>query len=414
MAKITALRFARPPKEFVNKVASYPYDIVNTEEAAKLVAGNPLSFLHVTKSQVDLPPDTDQYSRQVYDLARQRLCDFMKQGILVRDSKPGFYLYCQKLGSHEQCGLVAGVHVSDFESDLVKAHESTLEEKLVDRTRHIEVVEAQTGPIFLTYRHKESIDRFTAVIRKRLPVYDFQTEDGVAHIVWQINDPGEIEFLEKEFEQVKHIYIADGHHRAASALNVARHRAAKLAGSGAAGGAADFVFSVLFPDNSLNIISYNRVVKDLNGLDVRVFLEALGSRFKVIESPHGMSPRKNHEIGMYLKGTWYLLEVPAAVLSGRDALSSLDTSLLQECVLSPILGIADPRTDRRIRFVGGSRGTKELERLVDSGEFAVAFQLYPTTISQVMEVADEGKIMPPKSTWFEPKLRDGIFVHLIK
>lgn len=414
MAKITALRFARPPKEVVNKVASYPYDIVNTEEATKLASGNPLSFLHITKSQIDLPPDTDQYSQQVYDLARQRLCDFMKQGTLVRDSKPGFYLYCQKLGSHEQCGLVAGVHVSDFESDLVKAHESTLEEKLVDRTRHIEIVEAQTGPIFLTYRHKESIDRFTAEIRNQQPVYDFQTDDGVAHIVWQINDPGEIEFLEKEFEQVKHIYIADGHHRAASALKVARHRAATMAGSNTGNELFDFIFSVLFPDNSLNIISYNRVIKDLNGLDVQGFLKSLGGRFKVVESPQGISPRENHEIGMYLKGTWYLLEVPAAVLSGRDALSSLDTSLLQECVLSPILGIADPRTDRRIRFVGGSRGTKELEKLVDSGEFAVAFQLYPTTISQVMEVADEGKIMPPKSTWFEPKLRDGIFVHLIK
>ena len=410
MAKITALRFARPPKDVVKQVASYPYDIVNTEEAAKLVAGNPLSFLRVTKSQVDLPPDTDQYSRQVYDLARERLCDFLKQGILVRDSKPGFYIYCQKLGAHEQCGLVAGVHVGDFESDLVKAHESTLEEKLVDRTKHIEIVEAQTGPIFLTYRHSESIDQFTAKARKRPPVYDFRTEDGVSHTVWQINDPGEIEFLEKEFEQVKHIYIADGHHRAASAINVARHRAA----AGTGNELSDFVFSVLFPDNALNIISYNRIVKDLNGLDVQGFLKALGGRFKVIESAQGKAPRQNHEMGMYLKGKWYLLEVPPAELSGRDAVSSLDTSLLQECVLNPILGIKDPRTDRRIRFVGGSRGTVELEKLVDSGEFAVAFQLYPTSISQVMEVADEGKIMPPKSTWFEPKLRDGIFVHLIK
>jgi uncharacterized protein (DUF1015 family) len=410
MAKITALRFARPPKELVKKVASYPYDIVNTEEAAKLVAGNPLSFLRVTKSQVDLPPDTDQYSREVYDLARQRLCDFIKEGILVRDSKPAFYLYCQRMGSHEQCGLVAGVHVGDFESDVVKAHESTLEEKLKDRTRHIEIVQAQTGPIFLTYRHKEAIDNFISAVRKRPPVYDFQTEDGVAHIVWQINDPGEIEFLEKEFEQVKNIYIADGHHRAASALNVARERSA----SGAGNKMADFVFSVLFPDNSLNIISYNRVVKDLNGLDAQVFLKALGARFKVLESPRGAAPRKNHEMGMYLQGKWHLLEIPAALLSGRDAVGSLDTSLLQECVLNPILGIKDPRTDRRIRFVGGSRGTKELEKLIDSGEFAVAFNLFPTTISQVMEVADEGKIMPPKSTWFEPKLRDGIFVHLIK
>lgn len=410
MAKITALRFARPPKELVNKVASFPYDIVNTEEAARLVAGNPLSFLRVTKSQVDLPPGTDQYSPRVYDLARERLCDFLKQGILVRDSNPGFYLYCQKMGAHEQCGLVAGVHVSDFESDLVKAHESTLEEKLVDRTRHIETVEAQTGPIFMTYRHREPIDKLTAEVRKRPPVYDFQTEDGVAHIVWHISDPGEIEFLEKEFEQVRHIYIADGHHRAASALNVARRRAS----GGDGKGLSDFVFSVLFPDDSLNIISYNRVVKDLNGLDAPGFLKALGNRFGVAESPQGMSPRKNHEMGMYLQGKWYVLEVPPGLLSGRDALGSLDTSLLQECVLNPVLGIADPRTDRRIRFVGGSRGTKELERLVDSGEFAVAFVLFPTTISQVMEVADEGKIMPPKSTWFEPKLRDGIFVHLIK
>lgn len=410
MAKITALRFARPPREIVNKVASYPYDIVNTEEAAKLVEGNPLSFLRVTKSQIDLPPGTDQYSQEVYDLARERLCSFLKQGVLVRDDKPGFYLYCQKISSHEQCGLVAGVHVSDFESDLVKAHESTLEEKLVDRTRHIDVVEAQTGPIFLTYRHREPIDKFTAAVKKRTPVYDFRTEDGVSHTVWQIIDPAEISFLEKEFDRVNHIYIADGHHRAASALSVSRRRAA----SGAGKGLSDFVFSVLFPDNSVNIISYNRVVKDLHGLDVPAFLKALAGSFDIVESPQGRSPRKVHEMGMYLKGKWHLLEVPPALLSGRDAVRSLDTSLLQECVLSPILGIADPRTDKRIRFVGGSRGTRELEKLVDSGEFAVAFHLYPTSISQVMEVADEGKIMPPKSTWFEPKLRDGIFVHLIK
>lgn len=410
MANISALKLARPPRDIVKNVASYPYDIVNTEEAAKLAAGNPLSFLRVTKSQVDLPPSTDQYSQQVYDLARERLCDFLKRGILVRDSEPGFYLYCQRLGSHEQCGLVAGVYAGDFESGLVKAHESTLEEKLVDRTKHIEIVEAQTGPIFLTYRHRESIDVFTADVRKRPPVYDFQTEDEVAHTVWRINDPEEVEFLKKEFEQVKNIYIADGHHRAASALNVARRRAA----SGTGNGLSNLVFSVLFPDNSLNIISYNRIVKDLNGLDVQGFLKALGGRFDVVESRQGMSPRKNHELGMYLQGKWYLLNVLSALLSGRDTVRSLDTSLLQECVLDPVLGIKDPRTDRRIRFIGGSRGTKELERLVDSGEFAAAFNLYPTSISQVMEVADEGKIMPPKSTWFEPKLRDGIFVHLIK
>ncbi len=410
MAKISALRFARPPQDLVSKVASFPYDIVNTEEAGRLVAGNPLSFLRVTKSQVDLSPDTDQYSPRVYELARERLCDFLEKGILVRDGKPGFYIYCQKLGGHEQCGLVAGVHVSDFESGLVKAHESTLEEKLIDRTRHIETVEAQTGPIFMTYRHREAVDKLTAEVRKRAPVYDFQTDDGVAHTVWQIGGTAEIDFIEKEFEKVKDIYIADGHHRAASALNVARRRAA--CGSGK--GQSDFVFSVLFPDNSLNIISYNRVVKDLNGRDVRSFLQDIGSRLKTAESPHGMSPRRNHEIGMYLQGKWYVLEIPPGLLSGRDALGSLDTALLQECVLNPILGITDPRTDRRIKFVGGSRGTGELEKLVDSGEFAVAFVLFPTTISQVMEVADEGKIMPPKSTWFEPKLRDGIFVHLIK
>lgn len=413
MAKITPLRFARPPKEIVKKVASYPYDIIGTEEAARLVAGNPESFLRITKSQVDLPPETDQYSTQVYDLARERLCEFIRRGILVRDSKPGFYLYCQKMGGHQQCGLVAGVHVKDFESGVVKAHESTLEEKLADRTRHIEVVEAQTGPIFLTYRHRESIDAFAAGIREKPPVYDFRTEDAVVHTVWQINDPAEIDFLEKEFEQVENIYIADGHHRAASAVSVARRWAAKGAREDG-NSPRDFVFSVLFPDNSLNINPYNRVVKDLNGHDGLGFLKLLEKIFKVVESPQGKSPRKDHEIGMYLKGKWYLLEVPPALLSGRDALRSLDASLLQECVLNPILGIADPRTDRRVEFVGGSRGTAELERLVDSGEFAAAFALYPTSIAQIMEVADEGKIMPPKSTWFEPKLRDGIFVHLIK
>lgn len=408
MAKIVPLCLARPPRDIVEKVASYPYDIVNTEEAAKLTSGNPLSFLHVTKSQVDMPLRTDQYDQSVYELARERLCAFLREGVLKRDSKPCFYIYCQEMTGHSQCGLVAGVHVNDFESGLVKAHESTLEEKLLDRTRHIETVEAQTGPIFLVYRHIGKVDELVSEVKKREPVYDFRTEDGISHIVWQVCDPAEMKLIEGQFAAVKSMYIADGHHRAASAVNVARRR------KGAEGWPGEFVFSVIFPDNSLNIISYNRVVKDLNGLDKPGFLEKLRSCLPVSETPGGKAPSRLHQFGMYLGGKWYLLEVPTSLLAGRGAVGSLDTSILQECVLDPVLGIKDPRTDRRIRFVGGARGTGELERLVDSGEFAVAFTLYPTTISQVMEVADEGKIMPPKSTWFEPKLRDGIFVHLLK
>ena len=411
MAKIRPLRFARPPRELVREVSAYPYDIVNTEEAAKLVAGNPLSFLHVTKSQIDLPPDTDQYSQSVYDLARQKLSGFFEEGVLKRDAEPCFYVYCQKMAGHTQCGLVAGVSVDDFEAGLVKAHESTLQEKLEDRTMHIEIVEAQTGPIFLTYRHSEKFDGFVGEVKKRPPVYDFETPDGILHTVWQISSTGEIEFVERQFENVDSIYIADGHHRAASAVNVARKHREK---SGAGEWPGDFVFSVLFPDNALNINAYNRAVKDLNGLDRAGFLGKVADIFNLTESIQGKSPANLHQFGMYLDGKWNLLEVPASALSGRDAVGSLDTSLLQECILAPVLGIADPRTDRRIRFIGGSRGTAELERLVDSGEFAVAFNLYPTTISQIMEVADEGKIMPPKSTWFEPKLRDGIFVHILK
>lgn len=412
MAKITPLRLAVPRKEYIAQVASYPYDVISTEEARQIAGGNPFSFLHVTKSQIDLPSAVDQYDEQVYDAARGQLCEFLKQGVLVREKKKKFYLYCQTMGEHFQCGLVAGVSVDDFKSGLVKEHESTLKEKLIDRTRHIEITNAQTGPIFVTYGHIDAVDKFVSEELARPPVFDFTAPDGIRHSAWAIENRRGIVFLEDQFSQVNKMYIADGHHRAAAAVEVARRRSKDNPGK--ANELSNYVLCVLFPDSQLKIIAYNRVVADLNGMSETVFIERTKENFNVRVSPQGSSPRGLHQSGMYLGGKWYILSIKPEKLKGRNRVGSLDTSILQDFLLRPILGIEDPRTDRRIKFVGGIRGTAELERLVDTGHSAVAFCLFPTTISQVMEIADEGRIMPPKSTWFEPKLRDGIFLHLLK
>ncbi len=412
MAVIVPFRAVRPRKEYVAKVASYPYDIISSEEAREIAKDNPLSFLHVTKSEIDLPADINPYDDEVYRTAKRNFEKLLAEGILAEDREPSFYVYCQRMGRHEQCGIGACVHVTEFESGRVKKHEMTLTEKEADRTRHIDRVNAQTGPIFLTYRSRPEINRLVGEIRKGPPEYDFLSDNGVVHTLWVVRDQAAIRRIEHEFRKVDSLYIADGHHRAASGVAVAALRD-RSAGRREPCADHKLILAVLFPHDQLRIMDYNRIVKDLAGLDEAEFLEKIGEKFAIEPGRGKKSPEQPHEFGMYLRGRWFSLKAREGICRKDDVVGSLDVSILHENLLGPVLGIRDPRGDRRIRFVGGIRGAGELEKKVDSGEYAVAFTLYPPAIDQMMAVADEGKVMPPKSTWFEPKLRDGILVHVL-
>lgn len=410
--KISPFRAVRPKKSYVLDVASLPYDVLSSAEARAIAQGNPFSFFHISKAEIDFPEDTSPYDARVYEKAKSNLEIFVKKGVLVQEEKPSFYIYAQKMGDHRQYGIVAGVQASDFESGKVKRHELTLAEKQEDRTRHFETLNAQTGPIFLTYRAEPGIDGLVDAIVKREPEYDFTASDGIRHTVWVVSEHHEISRLESAFRGVPCLYIADGHHRAASAVEVARR---KRAAGGQCTGREEynFIMSVLFPHDQLKIMDYNRAVKDLNGLDDVNFLKRIEDNFSVAPDFREKSPGNPHDFGMYLSGRWYKLTAKPACYAQGDAIEALDVSILQNTLLGPVLGIGDPRTDKRIKFIGGVRGMAELERLVDSGECAVAFSLYPPSLEQMMRVADSGGIMPPKSTWFEPKLRSGLFVHLL-
>ena len=412
MAVILPFRSARPYREHISKVASEPYDVVRSEEARMIAQNNELSFLHVTKSEIDLPDGTNPYSDEVYQRARQNLDRFMKTGVMFQEKEPAFYVYCQRKGSHEQCGIGACVHVEEFDIGNVKKHEMTLPAKQADRTKHIDAVNAQTGPIFLAYRSREEINRLVGKIRKRNPEYDFVATDGVSHSVWVVDDKASIRQIETEFRKVERLYIADGHHRAASGVAVAKMRGAAREERGRYA-SYDLILAVLFPHDNLQIKDYNRVVKDLRGLSAVEFITKVQERFSVEPDYSNKYPQSPWEFGMYIEGKWFRLRWRNGCSQENDLVGALDVSILQENLLGPILGIQDPRSDARIRFVGATRGIEELERKVDSGEFKVAFALYPPTLEQMMKVADAGKMMPPKSTWFEPKLMDGILVHLI-
>ncbi len=411
MSIVVPFRALRPRKDCVRQVASHPYDVLDWEEAKRLALDNPLSFLHVEKSEIDLRKDMDTgvYGDEVYRRAKKNLNKLIRDGVLVQDRKPCFYIYRQSVPGHTQYGIVGGVSTVEYDAGLIKKHELTMFDKEEDRTKHIDIVNAQTGLVFLVYRALEGIDRIVADVVKEEPEYEFGAEDGVIHTVWVIDDDAAIERIRREFSRVECLYIADGHHRAASAAAVARHRRE----SGRAG-ECDYFMATLFPDNQLRILDYNRVVKDLNGMSEAEFIEKTREGFRVAEDFIDRSPVRFHEFGMYLKGRWYRLTARENIYVRKSKIGQLDVSILQENILRPLLGIQDPRTDRRIRFVGGVRGMKELERLVDSGQFAVAFSMYPPTLAQLMDIADAGEIMPPKSTWFEPKLRSGIFVHLLE
>jgi uncharacterized protein (DUF1015 family) len=396
-------------------VAAVPYDVVNTEEARAVSVGNPISFLHVSRPEIDLPSGTDPHSDAVYEQAVRSFSALRSAVPLVVEDEPSFYVYRLTMGSHVQAGIAAGFSIDEYDRDLIKKHEKTRPDKEDDRTRHMIAIRAQTGPVFLTYKASPTVDAVVARVMAGAPLFDFVASDHIGHEIWRVAS-NEHHHLMSAFGAIGCLYIADGHHRAASAARarrVLREREGMAAGSFQE---CDTVLAVAFPDNQMQVLPYHRVVRDLNGLSASEFLERLAERLNVSEggSP---SPRQKGEIGMYLEGEWWTIDITAGgrrqTADDDAAAASLDVSRLQDEVLSPILGIHDIRTDKRIDFVGGIRGTAELERLVNSGQFAVAFSLFPVSVEDLMRIADAGGIMPPKSTWFEPKLRDGLLSHLI-
>ena len=408
MAVIRPFNALRPQPERAKAVASVPYDVVNTDEASTLAAGNPLSFLHVSRPEIDLPQETDIHSDPVYRKALENFDKLAKECPLVTEDVPSLYLYRLIMGDHEQVGLVACCAVDEYDQDMIKKHERTRRDKEDDRTRHMLVLRAQTGPVFLTYRANRQIDTMVMETTVTSALFDFTAVDGVQHTVWHVPDP--VRFVH-EFREVPFLYIADGHHRAASA---ARARAELREQSFCHLGDEEYNFflAVIFPDDQMQILPYNRAVKDLNGLTTGEFLEKLRESFVVTETENN-APKQRGEWCMYLAGRWYSLMLRPDVPAPTGAVQSLDVSVLQDRVLDPILGIKDVRTDKRIDFIGGIRGSEELKSLVDGAKAAVAFSMFPTTIDDLLRVSDAGEIMPPKSTWFEPKLRDGLLIHKI-
>ena len=398
----------RPAPELAPRVASVPYDVVNREEAAALAEGNPHSFLHVGRSDIDLPADTDPHDERVYSGARRALEGFLADGTLLRDPVPGLFLYQQAMDGRTQTGVVGCVHIDDYERDVIRKHEKTRPDKEDDRTRHVLTLNANAEPVFLTYRGRPAIDALTERALRTAPLYDFTAPDGVRHTVWRIAEP---EPFVRAFDEVPLAYVADGHHRSASAWRAGRELRAKHPGRRDA--EYEWFLAVLFPAEQLRILPYNRVVKDLNGLSMSQALARL-SRVGHVTTTSDPVPPAPGSFCFYLLGEWYRLVLDPATIDRSDPIASLDVSLLQDRVLAPIFGIGDPRTDERIDFVGGIRGTAELERRVDSGEMAIAFSLYPTSLDQLIAVSDAGQVMPPKSTWFEPKLRSGLFVHALE
>ena len=403
--RLHPFRALRPRPEVADQVAAVPYDVVNRAEAAALARGNPRSFLHVGRSDIDLPEEVDPYDPRIYLKAREALDQLVLDGTLVRDEEPGLYLYRQTMDGREQVGVVGCVHVDDYERDLIRKHEKTRPDKEDDRTRHVLTLMANAEPVFLTYRGRLAIDRLVGPLVGTRPLYDFVAPDGVRHTVWPVADPDP---FVAAFGDVPTAYVADGHHRSASAWRAGKELRARH-GSGA-GGEHEWFLAVLFPSEQLRILPYNRVVRDLNGLSPEEVLARL-ERVGRVSASGDATPRRSGEICVFLAGQWYRLEIDPASIDRADPIASLDVSLLQDRVLGPILGIGDPRTDTRIDFVGGIRGTAGLERRVRSGEMAIAFSLFPTTLDQLIAVSDAGQVMPPKSTWFEPKLRSGLFVH---
>jgi uncharacterized protein (DUF1015 family) len=404
MATIKPFPALRPKPELAAQICELPYDVMSSDEARQMAAGNPLSFLHVSKPEIDLPPGTDIYSPEVYAKGKENFARMITEGSLKQDAQPAFYLYRQIMGKHAQVGLVAAASCAEYLSGIIKKHEFTRPDKEDDRVRHIETLNSQTGPVFLTYRTSAAFDEFVTKKISQTPAVDFTGKDGVRHTSWAVNDADGIQFIEAQFAQIPALYIADGHHRSAAAARAFQSRQG-------AGHSGQFL-TVIFPHNQMQILPYNRVLKDLNGLTPRELLKKLEETFNIIRMGSA-TPTRKHELGLFMNHRWHTLTFKPKLTVSKDPIEKLDVTLLQKLVLAPLFGIDDPRTSRQINFVGGIRGTAELEKLVNSGEYACAFSMFPTSIEDLMTIADAGGIMPPKSTWFEPKLRDAMFCHMI-
>ncbi|HET6837314.1 MAG TPA: DUF1015 family protein [Gemmatimonadales bacterium] len=404
--RIHPFHAVRPAPELASQVAAVPYDVVDRAEAAELARGNRYSFLHVGRSDIDLPEDTDPHDSRIYAKAREALAQFLAQGTLLRDRERSLYLYRQVMEGRTQTGVVGCVHVDDYENNVIRKHEKTRPDKEDDRTRHVLTLNAHAEPVFLAHRSQPEIDRLAQRVSGTPALYDFVAPDGVRHTVWKVPNA---EVLVQAFHAIPHAYVADGHHRSASAWRAGKERrAANPRHKGSE--EYNWFLAVLFPADQLTIMPYNRVVRDLAGKTASDVLREL-QRVGRISSTTEPRPARSGTFGVYLAGKWHRLELDEASIDRRDPIASLDVSLLQDRVLGPVLGVGDPRIDQRIDFVGGIRGTGELERRVNSGGAAIAFSLCPTTMDQLMAVSDAGAVMPPKSTWFEPKLRSGLFVH---
>ena len=405
MKLLSPFRGLRPVADKVADVVAPPYDVVNTAEARELASDKPWSFLHVSKPEIDLPEGTDPYDDTVYQRGAENFAKMIDQGVLVRDEQPCYYVYELTMGDHLQTGIAAAASIEAYDRNIIRKHEFTRPVKEDDRVRQIRALRAQTGPVFLTYRKIGDIDMLVEKVSSGEPVYDVTSDDGVRHRFWVMDDPHLIEQLDKAFSRIDYLYI--GHHRSAAASRVcAMDRASDSSD-------CKYFLAVLFPDDQVNIIDYNRVIADLNGLSVDEFLTQAGRQFDIEKSTEAVKPARKGQYGMYLDGCWYRLTIHPDIVTSTDCVEKLDVHLLDANLIGPILGITDPRRDTRIDFVGGIRGLGELEKRVDSGEMALAFSLYPTGLDELMAVADAGKVMPPKSTWFEPKLADGLVSYVL-
>jgi uncharacterized protein (DUF1015 family) len=404
MATLKPFAALRPKPELAAQICELPYDVMSSEEAREMAAGNPLSFLHVSKPEIDLPRATDPYSPEVYEMAKENFASLIVQGALVRDQQACFYLYRQIMGKHSQVGLVAAASCEEYLNNIIKKHELTRVDKEDDRLRHIDTLLSQTGPVFLTYKAVADFDAFVAKKIAEAPAVDFTAKDGVRHTSWTIFGAEDIKFVESQFAQIPFLYIADGHHRSAAAARFYKaHPNFRNSST---------FLTVIFPHNQMQILPYNRVLKDLNGLTPDALLQKLAAVFDI--QPGGSpKPTRKHELAFFIGGKWSTLTFKPQFTATNDPIERLDVTILQKQILAPVFGIDDPRTSKQINFVGGIRGTAELEKLVNSGEYACAFSMFPTSIEDLMSIADAGGIMPPKSTWFEPKLRDAMFCHMI-
>ncbi|GAB1468831.1 DUF1015 family protein [Candidatus Cloacimonadota bacterium] len=416
MSTFKPFKAVRPVPEKARDIASLPYDVMDSDEARIEVAKNPLSYLHVEKPEIDLPKGTSLYDPAVYAKAKENLYNYMLNGQMTQDSKPMFYIYRQTMDGRAQIGLVGLASVDEYMDGIIKKHEFTRADKEADRIRHVDACDAHPSPVFFTYRHQDTIDNTVAkVMAAKAPEYDFVSDDGIGHSLWTMDNPADIATIQAEFVKLPYLYVADGHHRTASAAKVGLLRREQYPNYT---GEEEFNFfmTVIFPDNQLKIFDYNRAVKDLNGNTKEEFLAKVAAQWDIHPIPSGkdFAPTKLHQVSMYLDGAWYYISPKAGTWNEADVVGNLDVSILQNNLLSPILDIKDPRTDTRIDFIGGIRGLGELSKRVDSGREAVAFAMFATSMDELINIADAGEIMPPKSTWFEPKLRSGLFIHLLK